>query len=76
MSVYIEDEDLEKLVEVSQDKTYPESDRLSASLKLNYVFHSVIVQLQDFLLDNGFTFDEFEDYVDNNEDEDNKVTFH
>ena len=72
----IEDEDLEKLVEVSQDTTYPESDRLSASLRLNYVFHSVIVQLQDFLLDNGFTFDEFEEYVDANEDKEDEVTFH
>ena len=72
----IEDEDLEKLVEVSQDTTYQESDRLSASLKLNYVFHSVIVQLQDFLLDNGFTFEEFEEFVDNNSDEDDEVTFH
>jgi len=76
MSIEIEDKDLEKLVEISQDKTYPESDRLSASLKLNYVFHSVIVQLQDFLLDNGFTFDEFEEFVDNNSDEEDEVTFH
>jgi hypothetical protein len=72
----IEDEDLEKLVEISQDTNYQESDRLSASLKLNYVFHSVIVQLQDFLLDNGFTFEEFEEFVDNNSDEDDEVTFH
>ena len=72
----IEDEDLEKLVEISQDTNYQESDRLSASLKLNYVFHSVIVQLQDFLLDNGFTFDEFEEYVDANEDKEDEVTFH
>ena len=70
----IEDEDLERLVDVSQDDTYPDSDRLKASLRLNYVFHSVIVQLQDFLLDSGFTFDDFEEYVDNTVDD--EVTFH
>ena len=72
----IEDEDLERLVDISQDGTYPDSDRLTASLRLNYVFHSVIVQLQDFLLDNGFTFDDFEEYVDNTSDKEDEVTFH
>lgn len=72
----IEDEELEKLVDISQDKTHPDSYRLSASLRLNYVFHSVIVQLQDFLVDNGHTFDDFEKYVDNSNDTEDKVTFH